>query len=283
MLLVGDAAGLVDPLSGDGMYEAFVSARLAADAIVAGDLERLHRGALGDARPPCRRLVGREARASTAIRAPCSPPRARRACSRWSPACSAATSPTRRTRAASPAGRSSSSRGSPADSRSFLGERLGEQRRRVRLPREIVVGEEERQRLAGAAKARDLGRSASSPARSCARRAGCRGRRRAPWRPGRTGRAAGAGRRPPREGAPHAGSRRSARPRRPRRRDPRRSRASSTARPARPARPTRTQSRIVSRATRRSTAAGDRGRSSVAVVPASWKPADEAAASRRSG
>jgi geranylgeranyl reductase family protein len=38
VLLVGDAAGLVDPLSGDGMYEAFVSARLAAEAIVAGDL-----------------------------------------------------------------------------------------------------------------------------------------------------------------------------------------------------------------------------------------------------
>ena len=38
-LLVGDAAGLVDPLSGDGMYEAFVSARLAADAIVAEDLD----------------------------------------------------------------------------------------------------------------------------------------------------------------------------------------------------------------------------------------------------
>jgi flavin-dependent dehydrogenase len=36
VLLVGDAAGLVDPLSGDGMYEAFVSARLAAEAIVAG-------------------------------------------------------------------------------------------------------------------------------------------------------------------------------------------------------------------------------------------------------
>ena len=32
-LLVGDAAGLVDPLSGDGLYEAFVSARLAAGAI----------------------------------------------------------------------------------------------------------------------------------------------------------------------------------------------------------------------------------------------------------
>ena len=39
VLLVGDAAGLVDPLSGDGMYEAFVSARLAADAILAGDVE----------------------------------------------------------------------------------------------------------------------------------------------------------------------------------------------------------------------------------------------------
>jgi geranylgeranyl reductase family protein len=31
-LVVGDAAGLVDPLWGDGMYEAFVSSRLAADA-----------------------------------------------------------------------------------------------------------------------------------------------------------------------------------------------------------------------------------------------------------
>ena len=34
VLLVGDAAGLVDPLSGDGMYEAFVSGRLASDAIL---------------------------------------------------------------------------------------------------------------------------------------------------------------------------------------------------------------------------------------------------------
>jgi geranylgeranyl reductase family protein len=33
-LVVGDAAGLVDPLSGDGMYEAFVSARLAARAVL---------------------------------------------------------------------------------------------------------------------------------------------------------------------------------------------------------------------------------------------------------
>jgi geranylgeranyl reductase family protein len=36
VLLVGDAAGLVDPLSGDGMYEAFVSAKLAAAAILEG-------------------------------------------------------------------------------------------------------------------------------------------------------------------------------------------------------------------------------------------------------
>ena len=39
VLLVGDAAGLVDPLSGDGMYEAFVSAALAAEAILEGDLD----------------------------------------------------------------------------------------------------------------------------------------------------------------------------------------------------------------------------------------------------
>jgi geranylgeranyl reductase family protein len=38
VLLVGDAAGLVDPLSGDGIYEALLSARLAAEAILAGRL-----------------------------------------------------------------------------------------------------------------------------------------------------------------------------------------------------------------------------------------------------
>ena len=37
--LLGDAAGLVDPLSGDGMYEAFLSAKLATEALLAGDLE----------------------------------------------------------------------------------------------------------------------------------------------------------------------------------------------------------------------------------------------------
>ena len=40
VLLVGDAAGLVDPLSGDGIYEALLSARIAAKAILAGDLTR---------------------------------------------------------------------------------------------------------------------------------------------------------------------------------------------------------------------------------------------------
>ena len=47
-LLVGDAAGLIDPVSGDGMYECFVSSRLAAEAILAGDLAR-YAPALDDA------------------------------------------------------------------------------------------------------------------------------------------------------------------------------------------------------------------------------------------
>ena len=39
VLLVGDAAGLVDPLSGDGIHSALVSARLAAASILAGRLD----------------------------------------------------------------------------------------------------------------------------------------------------------------------------------------------------------------------------------------------------
>ena len=39
VILVGDAAGLVDPLSGDGIYEALVSARLASAAILASRLD----------------------------------------------------------------------------------------------------------------------------------------------------------------------------------------------------------------------------------------------------
>jgi flavin-dependent dehydrogenase len=34
-LLVGDAAGLIDPVSGDGMYEGFLSARLASETVLA--------------------------------------------------------------------------------------------------------------------------------------------------------------------------------------------------------------------------------------------------------
>ena len=30
--MIGDAAGLVDPVSGDGMFEAFLSGKLAAEA-----------------------------------------------------------------------------------------------------------------------------------------------------------------------------------------------------------------------------------------------------------
>jgi len=38
-LVIGDAAGMIDPVSGDGMYEAFVTGKLAADSILAGDVE----------------------------------------------------------------------------------------------------------------------------------------------------------------------------------------------------------------------------------------------------
>ena len=41
--LLGDAAGLVDPLSGDGIYEAFLSAKLATEAVVVGELEAYDR------------------------------------------------------------------------------------------------------------------------------------------------------------------------------------------------------------------------------------------------
>ena len=38
-LLVGDAAGVIDPVSGDGIYEALVTARLAAEHIVGDELQ----------------------------------------------------------------------------------------------------------------------------------------------------------------------------------------------------------------------------------------------------
>ena len=52
VVLVGDAAGLVDPLSGDGMYEAFVSARLAAEAMLAGDTAERYADALAEVLDP---------------------------------------------------------------------------------------------------------------------------------------------------------------------------------------------------------------------------------------
>ena len=61
-LLVGDAAGLIDPVSGDGMYECFVSSRLATDAILdllAGRARRSRR-----TRRPWTRALGGLHRAS---------------------------------------------------------------------------------------------------------------------------------------------------------------------------------------------------------------------------
>ena len=61
VLLVGDAAGLVDPLSGDGMYEAFVSARLACRGDRWPALSTAMTRLVGrSTRPPCRRVVGRK-------------------------------------------------------------------------------------------------------------------------------------------------------------------------------------------------------------------------------
>jgi geranylgeranyl reductase family protein len=51
VLLVGDAAGLIDPLSGDGMYEAFASATLAADAVLGGDLDSYESRVLAELGP----------------------------------------------------------------------------------------------------------------------------------------------------------------------------------------------------------------------------------------
>ena len=88
VLLVGDAAGLVDPLSGDGIYEAFVSARLAADAIVGGRLDEYPARAGGGARPPCRAPRGPRSRRWTGTLRSASGRRARRASSASSRVCS---------------------------------------------------------------------------------------------------------------------------------------------------------------------------------------------------
>jgi geranylgeranyl reductase family protein len=59
-LLVGDAAGLVDPLSGDGIYEALVSSRLAAEST----LELLGGGDLDGYEPKLEAALGRTLAAS---------------------------------------------------------------------------------------------------------------------------------------------------------------------------------------------------------------------------
>ena len=67
-LLVGDAAGLIDPVSGDGMYECFVSARLAAEA-VARSARRPRDRPRALRRPPSRAALGPLHRASLAAQA----------------------------------------------------------------------------------------------------------------------------------------------------------------------------------------------------------------------
>jgi len=62
VLLVGDAAGLVDPLSGDGIYEALVSSRLAAESAL-GLLEG-RAGALDEYEPKLMAALGRMLAAS---------------------------------------------------------------------------------------------------------------------------------------------------------------------------------------------------------------------------
>src|SRR5262249_31943387 len=52
-LLVGDAAGLADPLSGDGIFEAAASARIAAEQAVAGTLDRYEREVVRSIGPLC--------------------------------------------------------------------------------------------------------------------------------------------------------------------------------------------------------------------------------------
>ena len=82
-LLVGDAAGLIDPVSGDGMYECFVSSRLAAAAIARPARRDGRRRSRPTRRPStrssrrCTAPRGSSSRRSTAGRAPPGRSRAR--------------------------------------------------------------------------------------------------------------------------------------------------------------------------------------------------------------
>ena len=111
VLLVGDAAGLVDPLTGDGIFEALVSARLASEAILAGE----HRTTRSGSRPPSNVApppAGKRSACSTATRA--SPSRSHACPSSGAPsrACSPARSRARATSTASRGRRSACSRDS---------------------------------------------------------------------------------------------------------------------------------------------------------------------------
>ena len=59
MLLVGDAAGLVNPLQGEGIAQAMGSGRAAADAVLAGpgQAAERYRGALARAHLPYQRIT----------------------------------------------------------------------------------------------------------------------------------------------------------------------------------------------------------------------------------
>ena len=61
-LLVGDAAGLVDPLTGDGMYEAFVRRGSPPERVLAGELDGTSRRSTGRSRASSRPR-GRRSRA----------------------------------------------------------------------------------------------------------------------------------------------------------------------------------------------------------------------------
>ena len=113
VLLVGDAAGLVDPLSGDGMYEAFTSARLASEAILAGNVAG-YATALAQALDHHAGASWAAKRAVDRHPAVCSGPRAHRACSASSPVCCAATSSIPARHEGSPGRRCGSSPASPA-------------------------------------------------------------------------------------------------------------------------------------------------------------------------
>jgi geranylgeranyl reductase family protein len=66
-LIVGDAAGLIDPISGDGMYEGFLSSQLASEAVL--DLLAGRQGSLDPYGPRLTRLLATHLWASWGVKA----------------------------------------------------------------------------------------------------------------------------------------------------------------------------------------------------------------------